>query len=746
MKTALQHIGHYQLQQRVSRNIVSEVWKAYDTNRQGLVILKLYRTTLADDAASLAHYVHNVEQVASLHHPNIVSIYDIQVIPSHNSDSSLSLVCLVMEDSEGKTLADYIASSSTVGKIPLPTDIVLLFSSLAQAIDHAHRHGIIHGNLKPGNILLKQSIDVPGRIGTPLLTDFGPTKVPMEKQSNSIPFYLAPEQIKNAPADERSDIYALGVLLYELSTGMPPFRGNRPIAVMMQHINAQPTPPDLVNPAISPMLTQVILRCLAKDPQDRFPNASSLAVALAQALHMPVPEELHRFAVLSEEKHFTTPRNAQSLPPHTTESGTTRRAKPVQSNSGSPGTTYRNRPSVSQRKRKSSFLIIAAMITLTLLLGAIFGTLLLAQKESAASDQGTGQVFFISSGQINENSNQRINDELQIELSNIPDPAVGKSYYAWLLGDIGQPEASPIFLGRVPVAHGTVHFLYTGDTHHANLLGLASRFLITEDNTHSPSSDPLLDQSIWRYYDAISQTPNPADALHFSLLDHLRHLLVESPELAIRGLHGGLAFWFVKNAATIASLAHSLTDDWQKKDATDIHTQVIRMLDYLDGTSSVATDVPPGTPLLANAQIAQVALLGPAPQNADPPGYVYQNEAPPGYVYLIQMHLNGAVLAPQATVEQRQIAIHINAGIDTVKQLLTQVYQDAKQLVHLTNIQLLQPSTLAVLNDMAEQAQIAYTGQPLTSIGASPGSAVWIYDNLQRLAAFNVAPYTAPKS
>jgi eukaryotic-like serine/threonine-protein kinase len=741
MKTTLQRVGHYQLQQRVGRDIASEVWRAYDTDGQRSVILKLYRTVLPYDDASLAHYVRNVEHVASLHHPNIVPIYDIQLFPSRSSDGSL--VYLVMEDSEGTTLADYIESSATVGKIPPPTDIVFLFSSLAQAIDHAHRHGIIHGNLKPGNILLKQRIDVPDGIGTPLLTDFGPTKVPMEKQGNNVPLYLAPEQIKNAPADERSDIYTLGILLYELYTGMPPFRGNRPIAVMMQHINAQPTPPDLVNPAISPALAQVILRCLAKVPQDRFPNAASLTVALTQALHMPVPEDLRRSVVLSEERRvFTTPLNSQSPPPPATESGTTRRTIPLQSNAGSLSTTHLARPSISQRKRKSSFLVIVAMITLTLLLGAIFGTLLLAQRESTASAQGAGQVFFISSGQVNGNSDQRMNDELQIELSNIPDPAAGKSYYAWLLGDIGQTEASPIFLGRVTVAHGTGQFLYMGDSHHTNLLGLASRFLITEDNAHAPSSDPLLDQSIWRYYAAIPQTPNPADVLHFSLLDHLRHLLVESPELAIRGLHGGLAFWFVKDTAMVSDLSNTLAADWQKKDANDIHTQIIRMLDYLDGASSVATDVPPGTPLLAEAQIA---LLGPAPQNADPPGYVYQNEAPPGYVYLIQMHLNGAVLAPQTTAEQHQIAIHINGGIDTVKQSLGRVYQDAKQLVDLTNTQLLQPSTLAMLNDMATQAHVAYNGQSHVSTGASPGSAVWIYDNLQRLATFDVAPYTAPK-
>ncbi|MFL5706852.1 MAG: hypothetical protein ACJ8AG_29130, partial [Ktedonobacteraceae bacterium] len=161
--------------------------------------------------------------------------------------------------------------------------------------------------------------------------------------------------------------------------------------------------------------------------------------------------------------------------------------------------------------------------------------------------------------------------------------------------------------------------------------------------------------------------------------------------------------------------------------------------------SFVATDVPSGTPLLADAQDAQVALLGSAPQDADPPGYVYQNEAPPGYVYLIELHINGAVLSPQTTSEQRKLAIQIEGGIDSVKRLLAQVYQDARQLVRLTNAQLLQPSALILLDNMATQAQYAYTGRANPSTGISQGGVLWIYDNLQRLAAFDVAPYTAPK-
>lgn len=718
MKTELPPIGQYELQQRLGRNSIGEVWRAYDSDLRRAVIVKFLRMDLTDAANSLEHFVRNIEHVASLHHPNIVRIHNVHPLPSQSPDGLPSLICLSMEYIEGESLADYIRSTSAVGKIPPPADIVQLFASIALAIDSAHQHDIIHGNLKPTNILLRQS-PAAGRIGTPMLTDFGPTKLLSNRNGQSMPFYLAPEQIKGAPADNRSDIYALGVMLYELYTGVPPFRGNRPIAVLMQHVNVLPTPPDLVNPGISPALTQVILRCLAKDPRERFPNASSLVVALAKALNVAVPENLRR----------------SSVPPD----GTLSSVPPQGALSPIPS-------SPSKRKRKSNHPVITVIIALILLLGAGFGTLLLStQRDTTARVQGTGHVFFINSGQLNENNNQGINDELQINLSNIPDPAPGKSYYAWLLGDIGQTEAAPTLLGRLTIEHGNVHFLYPGAGRHTNLLTFASRFLINEDDTHNPSSNPLLDQNTWRYYAAIPQTPNPADKLHFSMLDHLRHLLVESPELATRGLHGGLAFWFVRNTATVSDLANSLADDWRKKDANAIHDQIVRILDYLDGVSSVTTDVPSGTPLLADARDAQVALLGPAPQSSDPPGYVYQNEAPPGYVYLIELHINGAVLSPQTTSEQRGLAIQIQGGIDSVKRSLAQVYQDAKQLIHLTNAQLLQPSALILLDNMTTQAQYAYTGRANPSTGISQGGVLWIYDNLQRLAAFDVAPYTAPK-
>jgi hypothetical protein len=254
----------------------------------------------------------------------------------------------------------------------------------------------------------------------------------------------------------------------------------------------------------------------------------------------------------------------------------------------------------------------------------------------------------------------------------------------------------------------------------------------------------LLDTNTWRYYAEIPAVPNPADKLHFSMLAHLRHLLVESPELSIRGLHGGLGFWFVRNTSTVSQLANSARDAWHNQDVATTRDQIIRILDSIDGASFVRTDVAPGTPLLADARTVQIALLGPAPTNPDPPGYTYSDEVSPGYVYLISEHMAGAIQSPQTTPDQRKLAVQINTRLDEEKRLFEQVQQDAKQVLSMSETQLLGARALTILNDLATQAQNAYAGQLDPSTGQSDGGALWIYGNLQRLATFDIRQYAAP--
>ena len=734
MITGLQQIGKYELHRRLASSHASECWKAYDGQSQHYVTIKAYHSNQPPDSDTVTQFVWSLEKLASLHHPNIAHIRDVYIFPSrHPDDPVASTMCVVTDYVEGQTLAEYIRNTPSLGKMSLSIEVVHLFTSISIAIDYAHQQGVVHGNIKPGNILLNRVTTSPGGTGDPVLTDFGFTK-PLRSASNAgVPFYLSPEQVQGHPPDESSDIYSLGVVLYELCTGVLPFRGNRPIAIMMQHINTPPTPPALLNPTIPSALTSVILRSLSKDPQARFTSASSMAIALAQGLNMQVPEGLSQSA-----SHLRL--KSQAAQPQLSWPGI------VAAPAGGVSSTPLAPASLSRKRQRKPFnrlyaamigvLVLASMVTI----GALFLT---SQTTPLAPGQVIGRAFFLNSGQLNANGPQGINDELQIDLAHVSDPA-GKSYYAWLLGDRSQSEAAPVLLGRLTVSQGNMHFLYRGDAQHTNLLASVSRFLITEDNANSPTGNPLIDSSTWRYYAEIPQLPSPTDQLHFSMLDHLRHLLVESPELKLRGLHGGLAFWLARNTSTVEQLAANARDAWQNKDTASIRDQVIHILDYIDGSALARTDTPSGTPLLANAHEVQVALLGPAPGNADPAGYVYSNETPPGYVYLIGEHMNGAIQSLQTTPEQRQLAVRINSGLDDLRRLLGQVYQDAKQLAGMTGAQLLQTSSLSILNDMATQAQYAYAGQLNQSTGLAEGGALWIYGNLQRLATFDVRQYIPP--
>src|SRR5258706_622298 len=318
MSTDFQHFGKYELHKRMNRNASGEIWKGYDPELQHTVAIKVYYINQHVDSDFIAHFANRMAILTSLHHPNIVPIQDFYIVPSKNpGEATASMACIITDYIEAQTLADYIRATPGLGKLPPRAEILHLFASLRMAIDYGHQNGIVHGNIKPSNILLDKCTTSHSKIGEPLLSDFEWSSLLRNSNGSNMPLYLAPEQIKGYPANERSDVYALGVILYELCTGGLPFRGNRPVAVMMQHINALPTPPALLNPTISPALTNVVMRSLAKDPEIRFTSASSMTVAMAKALNMPVPENLSHSAYLLEmlsDSETTRPQKATAVP------------------------------------------------------------------------------------------------------------------------------------------------------------------------------------------------------------------------------------------------------------------------------------------------------------------------------------------------------------------------------------------------------------------------------------------------
>src|SRR5258706_3029337 len=286
MSTNPGRIDKYELQELLGQNGTTEVWKAFDTQAHRYVAIKLLHTDLQVNPDFVTRFQHEAQAIARLHHPDIVQYYDFSLPQPPRMGTTAAYI--VMNYVDGGSLADYIRNTSRKGIFLPAADIARLFCSIGAAVDYAHRQGVVHGQLKPTSILLDKHNTSRNAIGEPVVTDFGMVKLLGITGGNtsgwqlSTALYTSPEQIMGSPGNERSDIYSLGIMLYELCTGTVPFPGNNPAVIMMQHMNTIPTSPALINPGLPSALTAIIMRSIAKDPWERFPTVSSLVEALTQ--------------------------------------------------------------------------------------------------------------------------------------------------------------------------------------------------------------------------------------------------------------------------------------------------------------------------------------------------------------------------------------------------------------------------------------------------------------------------------
>ena len=222
-----------------------------------------------------------------LHHPNIVPVRDFRIAQSGSE------AYIITDYVAGPSLADYLSTTAHMGKIPPPAEIVRLMAPIAAALDYAHSRNVIHGALRPAAILLDKEGDPTPSPGEPKLTDFGLNSMqnlltlPVDDVS-----YISPEIAQGYVGTDRSDLYSLGVILYEMCTGALPFYGDTASDILMQHIHGTPISPALINPHISPALTAAIMRSLARDPGARYPSAMALITTVAKALNTSMPESI----------------------------------------------------------------------------------------------------------------------------------------------------------------------------------------------------------------------------------------------------------------------------------------------------------------------------------------------------------------------------------------------------------------------------------------------------------------------
>ncbi len=836
MSTSPRSLGKYELQQRLGWGGMAEVWKAFDPQLQRYVAIKLLHMNLQADPGFVARFQREAQLIASLHHPNIVQIHDFQIAGPPETD--MPIAYMVMDYVEGLTLAGYIRNTSARRQIPSPIDIVNFFTSISLAVDYAHHKGMIHRDIKPANILLDQHNTRFNSMGEPILTDFGVAKLlgmstsAVSGTQMGTPLYISPEQARGLLGDARSDLYSLGVILYEMVTGVTPFQGDTPVAVITQHISATPISPNLINPRIPSTLTSVISQSLAKDPNARFPSATAMTIALAHALNLPVPERLGSptdslnpadistffsptspgqqssgripavstsggptFADSSQNLPIVTPALSQPYPaaasggqvpsgqmqspvPQTgfqslqssysggaafPQSATNyppqvvTQSPPPQAPSSPP---FVPQPPSAQAGRKQAhaptrwYIVFAALIIVVLIGAGLGGYFLFFSHGNTAGNAlppsaVVDHAFYVSSGQLADGA-QGIADQLQVDMQNVQPPPTGKSYYLWLLADIdtthkkdllGQPPIQPPILltNNLPVRpDGTVHYMYPGDPQHNNLLSATSRLLITLEAAGRTPTSPSTDHSTWIYYAQLPQELIPKDPTGLRGLDHLRHIYYNEDNLPVIARYGGLDIWVFRDTAKLLEWSTSARDDFDGTTAHygQMHALFTSILDYLDGIPNVHLDVPPGTPVTADPNIARISLLTVDPTHQGVPQYLATD--PPGDLDHLLLHLDQLNRAPDVTPEIHQLSVAIIAAITNAKGRLMQARTDAKQLFDMTPAQLAQSTAVPLLDDLVTQVTYAYIGQldPNTNT-VKPGVLEAHYD-AQLLATFDI--------
>lgn len=286
-----QSLGGYRITAQIGRGGMATVYKAYQPSLDRYVAVKVLPPYYAEqDPSFLKRFEREAKAIASLRHPNILIVMD------HGEQDGTTYI--VMEYVESGTLSDLM------GKPLPPAQMARLVEQVAGALDYAHQAGVVHRDIKPSNILLPKP-------DWPLLTDFGLAKIvggDKLTQSGTIagtPAYMSPEQGRGEPVDARSDIYSLGIVLYEMATGVVPFEAETPMAVVVKHI-IDPLPlPSSKNPKLPESIERVILKALAKERGDRFQKAGELASALNEAV-AGLPSAEARAAAVEPAQSTTT--------------------------------------------------------------------------------------------------------------------------------------------------------------------------------------------------------------------------------------------------------------------------------------------------------------------------------------------------------------------------------------------------------------------------------------------------------
>ena len=397
--------GRYEVRSLIGRGGMAEVHLGFDTRLSRVVAIKMLRRDLALDSIFQARFRREAQSAASLNHPNIVAVYDTgEEIVSDATNRSLAIPYIVMEYVEGHTVKELISDGTAV---PI-NEAIEIVSGVLSALQYSHANHLVHRDIKPGNIMLTPE-------GKVKVMDFGIARALTDSQATMTQTnavvgtaqYLSPEQARGEVVDARSDLYSTGVVLFELLTGRPPFKGDSAVAVAYQHVEQIPPTPSSILSDIPDSLDRVVLKSLAKNREDRYPSAAAMLADLqrvARGLDVGAPpadswatEVLPAAGMASARTAATTPMAA--VPSHAPATAM------AATSTSLPAVTTEDSANEAAKARKRRTAIIATVLLIALLLigGSVWAlTRGAAEPESVAVPNVVGLTQAEAKSQIEQ--------------------------------------------------------------------------------------------------------------------------------------------------------------------------------------------------------------------------------------------------------------------------------------------------------------------------------------------------------
>ncbi|WP_245988160.1 Stk1 family PASTA domain-containing Ser/Thr kinase [[Pseudopropionibacterium] massiliense] len=347
----------YELDQIIGRGGMAEVWRARDLRLVRDVAIKRLRIDLASDPTFQARFRREAQSAAGLNHPNIVAVYDTG--EERDTKSDVMVPYIVMELVEGVTLREVLRN----GRKIVPARALEFTAGVLDALSYSHRAGIIHRDIKPANVMLTPA-------GTVKVMDFGiaravaDTSATMTQTAAVIGTaqYLSPEQARGEKVDQRSDLYSVGCLLYELLCSEPPFKGDSPVSVAYQHVRETPVPPSQRDPEVTPAMDAITLKALAKSPNDRYQDAREFREDILRALNgQPV---MAAYSSPVEMPTTVMPSPARRAAPSAVTTPADAKAAEATSVNGAVGTVEPVEAEEEPKKKRKALVVVSVLVGL----------------------------------------------------------------------------------------------------------------------------------------------------------------------------------------------------------------------------------------------------------------------------------------------------------------------------------------------------------------------------------------------